>query len=606
MKLREHMQITGRAVRECFAVEKRFMCCLVLIPALSSLAAYIPVYFSARILDALYQRREVSTIASYVLLAVGLAFGVRLLTTYLNAMKDVAMQAWYRNEDWRFSDKAMEMAYTSVENPEMTRLLYRIRKESQTGYNRFYLHRVIEDFCGSGVKIAASLALCASFFTLPCIAPVWKLALCGALAATVLGCGLCAVKIARLHEKLMGAGVDMNVMAAQIGEYLADYGAGKEIRLYDMGEHLVGEQRRCNGEFQRLVAACSRSGALWAIPGPVLEKGFVFLLYSLLIFGALQGGVSVGSIAKYVACLTMLVGAAAQMARTLLLAAENNRYLKRYFSWLDEPNEMYQGSLTVEKRDDNDYHVEFRDVSFQYPNASAPALSHVNLKFRIGEKLAIVGRNGSGKTTFIKLLCRLYDPTEGEILLNGVDIRKYNYDEYMLIMAAVFQDFKLFSLKLGEVVACGRSFDRERVRECLARAGFGERYRELASGADTCLYRDYDKNGVEISGGEAQKIALARALYKDAPFILLDEPTAALDPVSEYEVYVNFGAISGKRTSVYISHRLASCRFCDRIAVFESGRIVQTGSHKSLLSDGDGLYRELWQAQAQYYQGSLQ
>ena len=262
---------------------------------------------------------------------------------------------------------------------------------------------------------------------------------------------------------------------------------------------------------------------------------------------------------------------------------------------------MYQGSLTVEKRDDNEYFVEFRDVSFRYPNTESYALRHVNLKFRIGEKLAIVGKNGSGKTTFIKLMCRLYDPTEGQILLNGVDIRKYDYDEYMSIFSIVFQDFRLFGFRLGENVAAGSSYDPQRAAHCLEQAGFGERLAAMPEGTDTFLYKEFDESGMEISGGEAQKVALARALYKDAPFLILDEPTSALDPVSEYEVYSSFNEIAGDKTTIYISHRLASCRFCDKIMVFDNGQIVQKGTHNSLIADTCGKYHALWHAQAQYY-----
>ncbi len=320
-----------------------------------------------------------------------------------------------------------------------------------------------------------------------------------------------------------------------------------------------------------------------------------------LIYAALKGGITVGSIAKYVTCIMLLVETLINIVTTTQQALYNNHYLKRYFSYFDIPNNMYQGSLTVEKRDDNEYYVEFRNVSFKYPNTEAYALRNVNLKFKIGEKLAIVGMNGSGKTTFIKLLCRLYDPTEGEILLNGVNIQKYDYDEYMSVFSVVFQDFSLFSFKIGEVVASSKTFDENKVRECLVKANFGDRLHEMPEGIHTYLYKGYDQSGIEISGGEAQKIALARALYKDSPFILLDEPTAALDPISEYEVYSNFNAISGDKTTVYISHRLASCRFCNKIVVFDDGKIVQHGSHEELLSDVNGKYHELWNAQAQYY-----
>ncbi len=302
--------------------------------------------------------------------------------------------------------------------------------------------------------------------------------------------------------------------------------------------------------------------------------------------------------------VTVLQRLGTGLQELMFILSDNEVYclhLQKLFDYLDIPSHMYQGTLTVEKRDDNEYFVEFRDVSFRYPNTDHYALRHVNFRFKVGEKLAIVGMNGSGKTTFIKLLCRLYDPTEGEILLNGVDIRKYDYDEYLSIFSVVFQDFRLFSFRLGQNVAAGVAYDPERAASCLAKAGFSGRFDHMPEGLDTCLYKDFEKNGVEISGGEAQKIALARALYKNAPFIILDEPTAALDPIAEYEVYSKFDEIVGEKTAVYISHRLSSCRFCDTIAVFDKGQIVQKGAHEELVGDERGKYYELWHAQAQYY-----
>lgn len=228
-------------------------------------------------------------------------------------------------------------------------------------------------------------------------------------------------------------------------------------------------------------------------------------------------------------------------------------------------------------------------------------LKNVSMKFEIGKRLAVVGMNGSGKTTFIMLLCRLYDPTEGEILLNGIDIRKYNYREYMDIFSVVFQDFKLLPQKLGENVAGRVSYDRELATDCLEKAGFGDRLEKLKDGIDTYLYKDSSKDGVNISGGEAQKIAIARALYKDAPFIILDEPTAALDPIAEAEIYSKFDEIVGDKTAIYISHRLSSCKFCDEILVFDQGSVIQQGTHSELVSNTTGKYHELWNAQAQYY-----
>lgn len=247
----------------------------------------------------------------------------------------------------------------------------------------------------------------------------------------------------------------------------------------------------------------------------------------------------------------------------------------------------------------SEYLIECRDVYKSY--GLRPALRGVDLAVGPGRIVGLLGPNGSGKTTLIKLLCRLYDPDEGEILLNGINIKKYDYKEYMGIFSVVFQDFKLFSFCLGQNVAAGVDYDREKAGSCLEKAGFAVSTDKLPSGLDTYLYKDYEGDGVEISGGEAQKIALARALYKDAPFIILDEPTAALDPVAEYEIYSKFNEIVEDKTAIYISHRLSSCRFCDEIAVFDHGEIIQRGSHEQLVSDVNGKYYELWHAQAQYY-----
>jgi ATP-binding cassette subfamily B protein len=276
-------------------------------------------------------------------------------------------------------------------------------------------------------------------------------------------------------------------------------------------------------------------------------------------------------------------------------------YLEALYEFLDIPDASYQGTLTTEKRADSDYQIEFNNVSFKYPGTENFALKNLNLKFNIGHRMAVVGMNGSGKTTMIKLLCRLYDPAEGEITLNGIDIKKYEYEEYINIFSVVFQDFKLFSFPLGQNTASSVMYDRGKAEKCLDKAGFGVRLTEMPNGLDTPLYKDFEEDGVEISGGEAQKIALARALYKDAPFIILDEPTAALDPIAEFEIYSRFNEIVGEKTAVYISHRLSSCRFCDDIAVFHEGNLIQRGGHETLLADKKGKYYELWNAQAQYY-----
>lgn len=601
MKFREHLQILRRAATYTFSVNRTYTVLLILNAFLSAVVGYVPIYFSAKIIDALIARTSVRTVIFYVILTVGIVFIVHLLNAYISSEKNVAYSAMWRNEDWSYSEKAMQMSYESIEDPEVTRLRYRVRKERQTGQNLFYLYQHMERFTGQITKIIASIVLTVSFFAISSVPLSFKLAIVAGLIITLVIQMQITRKINELDRDFMAASVNMNVIAMQFLDYIGDYGAGADIRLYHMGDFLGNSYLALDRDYWERGLKNSYKKAVWTLPVTILTTVLKSGVYAALIYAALQGGITPGAIAKYVACIMLFAETLTDAVRTVQAAFDNNHYLKRYFSYFDISNNMYQGSLTVEKRDDNEYYVEFRNVSFQYPHTDSYALKNVNLKFRIGGKLAIVGMNGSGKTTFIKLLCRLYDPTEGEILLNGVNIQKYDYDEYMSVFSVVFQDFSLFSFQLGEVVASGKDFDESRVRECLRKANFGDRLNEMPEGVHTYLYKGYDQSGIEISGGEAQKIALARALYKASPFVLLDEPTAALDPVSEYEVYSDFNAISGDKTTIYISHRLASCRFCNEIVVFDHGCIVQQGTHEELLCDENGKYYELWHAQAQYY-----
>lgn len=317
---------------------------------------------------------------------------------------------------------------------------------------------------------------------------------------------------------------------------------------------------------------------------------------------AFIGVFGIGSFILYQGTTKRFIAAVSGVATNIGRLRQNNPHLVSLYEYLDLPNNMYKGTLAVEKRDDIDYEIEFRDVSFRYPRVDAWALRHVSMKFRIGDKLAIVGENGSGKTTFIKLLCRLYDPTEGKILLNGIDITRYRYDEYMALFSVVFQDFTLLGFPLGENVAISDVYDETKVRDCLIRVGLGNKLKSLDDPLKRALWRSYDSEGIDFSGGELQKIALARALYKDAPFVVLDEPTAALDPIAEAAVYENFNVLVENKTAVFISHRLSSCRFCDSIAVFDHGQLIQQGAHDALVTDADGKYSQLWHAQAQYYE----
>jgi ATP-binding cassette subfamily B protein len=326
--------------------------------------------------------------------------------------------------------------------------------------------------------------------------------------------------------------------------------------------------------------------------------GIVYLFVCLKAWG---GAFGVGGAAQYIGAISGFSEGLSGVLGAMGELRTNTPFLRIAFEFLDLPNEMHKGNLEIKKQRSDKFEFEFKNVSFRYGNdAESPyALKNISMKFKNGQRLAVVGMNGSGKTTFIKLLCRLYDPTEGEILLNGVDIRKYDYNQYMVLFSVVFQDFNLLAYQLGQNVAAQKECDPKKAEKCLIESGFGDRLKEMS--LDTFLYKDYDDKGVIISGGEAQKIAIARALYKEGEFLILDEPTAALDPVTEFDIYQRMNEIAGDKTAVFISHRLSSCRFCHDVVVFHEGEIVQRGSHDDLVADLEGKYYELWNAQAQYY-----
>ena len=581
----------------------------------NSLTPYVSIYLSALVIDELAESRNVERLQLLVLITLASAAVIALGTALLKKWTEAQSAGmWFKVENI-LSEKMLDMDYVSLDETHTAELLSTIRQNMNGG--GWGLYRVVvayEELCSSILTILGGISLTVSLFVSR--VPVGA----GALSAlnnplvvlAVITVMLAVTFIAPVLNNKSGSYYAKHADSHNLGNRLFSFFGwlgyyselAPDVRIYrqdricDRHNHNKDDTFCSNGLFARL--AWGPMG-LFAAAGSAVSVIFTGVVYAFVCLKALAGAFGLGSVTQYVASITKVSGGMSSFVSTLGDMRNNAPFLELTFEFLDIPNNMYQGSLTVEKRNDRKYEVEFRNVSFKYPGSENYALRNVNMKFEIGKRLAVVGMNGSGKTTFIKLLCRLYDPTEGEILLNGIDIRKYNYAEYMNIFSVVFQDFKLFSLTLGENVASGSRIDREKVIDCLNKAGFGGRLAEMPNGIDTYLYTDYEKDGVNVSGGEAQKIAIARALYKDSPFIILDEPTAALDPIAEAEIYGKFDEIAGDKTTIYISHRLSSCKFCDEIAVFHEGAVIQQGTHASLVADESGKYYELWHAQAQYY-----
>ena len=278
--------------------------------------------------------------------------------------------------------------------------------------------------------------------------------------------------------------------------------------------------------------------------------------------------------------------------------------ISQYNSFLNIKSKFRKDTVyRLEEMNLQNIEIEFEQVSFKYPGSTQYILRDINLKINAHEKIAVVGENGAGKTTFVMLLTRMYDPTKGRILLNGIDIRKIDYDSYMKLFSTVYQDFQIFPFSIFDNIVFekeNREEAQNKIMELVAQTGLTERMEAMYQGLDTPISRELDNRGEDLSGGERQRIAIIRALYKNSPIIVFDEPTAALDPRAEYEIYQQFAQMTYQKTAIYISHRIASTRFCDRIIIFDKGRVAEIGTFDELIEQ-KGFYFEFYQKQAQYF-----
>lgn len=611
MKNKSRKSTVSKVVHLVKRLDSGYMPLMIVSQCLGALQPYILLWTGSRILDYILENRSMEETMRLVVWTVLGTMLLGMIRWILEGILSVKRHMLREKVTMAISVKSLQLDYEVLEKQETLELIHRAKEGMNSNGN-------IAHFCdqlGSVVALVAGIVYSVVLFAGVCV-PVKTVrtdAVTGVLNAWWSPFLLLAVCIlmflwAMVIQKREGVrsqknfdrNVTYNRRFGYFFGFLTRYKEGKDIRLYQMQDMITEGLRECNENNEKnsriMMREVNRSNVgRWAI-NLVLQAA----CYLYVGLKAMAGLVSVGSVLQYVGAFGKFCDGIAGLLSVYVKVDVQSKYLALFEDFMELENKKYEGTLPVEKRDDNKYEIEFRDVSFRYPNSPEYVLSHVNATLRIGEKTAMVGPNGAGKTTFIKLLCRLYDPTEGEILLNGINIKLYDYREYMSLFSVVFQDFQLFAFSVAENVATSMEYDEKKITDCIGAAGLAKRLAELPEGIRTNLYQ-LQEGGVEVSGGEAQKLAIARALYKDAPFVVLDEPTSALDPVAEYDIYKRFDDLVQDKTAVYISHRMSSCRFCNNIFVFEEGKIVQKGSHDSLIKE-DGLYSRLWNAQARYYQ----
>lgn len=629
----EDILLIRRGIKEFEKILPGQMIFVLLKSILGACIPLISVFASAWILDELARGRREERLFWLCLFAVGGIFLLSVLKYGMDAKVAVGYSCLFSAHEIHLTKKTHRLLYEVLEMPETKRLRDQVSGSiSVSGAGMASLYWDMEVVATNLCRALAAILLGMGFFRALLFASGGKGSAGGPLfLGMILMVGICifiSCKMAGRHFDVSFEVFEKGAEYNRYGEfytmnYLPDEDTAMDVRIFSQEKIILREsgekcyQRFAKGKRREIRAVNRYDGA---------RMSCTYLcgvcVYALVGWMALSGWIGVGEVVAAYAAQNMLVSSFSELAQIITDLRNNNEHLLNFFRFMDLPEAM-EGAKLQEKSGDKTLLMEdhdlsgrggdsqqrtipvslgirFEHVSFRYPGSKEWALSDICLEVKKGEKLALVGENGSGKTTFVKLLCRLYHPAKGRILLDGVDIWSYPWEEYKNKLAAVFQDFSLFAFSIAENISA-LEYDRMRLEDALKKAGLWEKVKSLPQGIKQPLSNQFCEDGCDLSGGQAQKLAIARAIYKDADIMILDEPTAALDPFAEAEIYKNFGAMSQGKTTFLVSHRLSSCKSCDRVAVFFGGKLVQLGGHEELLGQDGEEYFRLWEAQARYY-----
>lgn len=598
-----------------------------------AIAPFVNIIFPAKIIDELIGQQRIKYLVLYTVLTVGINTLCNCLKNIFDITKEKYGDTFERYISMQIAEKCVDMDFQHTEDKKVLEQL----EKAKTGMDWYSggIFGILNAFSG----IVTSFITALGVVVILVIGMPWLIVV---YVISMLLDMLFTKKTNEINLKSFKNLAKLNQIFSYVFWELQDIRFGKDIRLYGAEPMMEKKGKYYNDqmtvEWHRQAMECL----------PYDEAGMVLSCVrwgvAILMIGAkaVKGLISLGDFTMYFNAGNTLYDSIKGIAWQMQNLYQKLCYANEFIVFMEYPNAVRHGELLPQKL--KEHTIEFKNVSFTYPGSQVLILKNINIVLHPGEHISIVGLNGAGKTTFIKLLCRLYDPTEGEILLDGVDIREIVYEEYVKLLAVVFQDFQLFAFTARENVTLAESFakaedmrkNEEKIEndykgrkanswgsentnhlidkkenngnhedshfvKVIDQAGLTGAISDLKYGADTYIMKSFDNEGCEMSGGQQQKMAIARALYKDSPVVILDEPTAALDPIAEYEIYRQFHTLVGGKTAIYISHRLSSCQFCDVIYVFVDGEIAERGTHAELVGLSGGHYAKMFEAQAQYY-----
>jgi len=554
-----------------------------------AVSPFVNILIPRYIIDELINQQRLEVLTGLVALLVGLNFILSLINRYLAYKLDLKNFEILNSFNLIIGKKMMDMKFENIEDPDFLDL----KEKAIYGVNN---QRAIERMIKSLITLIKGafslLGIVAIIASLNTLILVY-------LVLAVLVNNLVLKKVQKIRLGMYEVIIPLNRVIQYFDKLIKDFSIGKEVRVNHMGPVIMDNYKsnhdKSVDEFKKKYHAIYR---LLGINKVSVEVQMV-LVYVYISFLVLAKRITIGEFSMYLTSTMKFNDLLSEMSSTFLEFRQMCKLLDPYLDL--ERVESLSSDRGLATGDMAAYEIRFDKVSFKYPRSDHYALKHVSLVLNHKEKISIVGENGSGKSTFIKLIARLYEPTEGTIYLNDRDIRDYSYKDYRQLLGIVFQDYKLFAFTVKENVAFDDCEARGAIEESLQQAGVKADIDRLKAGLDTHVYKIFEEDGIELSGGQAQKVAIARAIYKDAPIMMLDEPTAALDPIAEYEIFETFNQMTQDKMSLIISHRLSSCQLSQRVLVFDQGQLIQDGSHQDLMQAVGDKYQVMYKTQSQYY-----
>lgn len=581
-----------------YTFKQAYNCDKILLPLMvanmliDSLVPFVGIVFPKYIIDELTIGRSIERSLLFVFLFVisGLFLNSLniLIDTIVSCKKEKLIQQHYKI----FSDKTMSMDLQDIENPDISN--HKTRAQKVITWNSRNIDGVKNAIGG---MISYSLQIVGYIFILSKL----NILIVAIIISVVIINAVLNNLLNKAHRKNDVDLTPINRKWNYLSNIVDDYSLGKMIRIYDLKGLIIDKckiNREQYKEKQKNIYKFNSIISMVLSALSLLQEGAIYIY---LTVSAISGRITIGEFSMYLAATMGLTSAINNLVGFSIGLNYTSDYIKDFIDFVTLPDSMTkEGKNTV---DDNELIFEFRNVSFKYPRTETFVLNNINVKFKFNERISLVGENGAGKSTFIKLLMRFYDPTEGEILLNGKNVKEYEYPKYLKIFSTVFQDYQLFCFTIFENVALNQSKYIENelnARKAMDKAGILNKIDSLPYKIHTYLGKGFEEHGTELSGGEMQKLAIARAIYKDSNVFIMDEPASNLSPTAEYDILKHFSDSTQHKTVVYISHRLASSVFSDRILVFKNGQIIEDGSHQQLMKI-DGFYKKMYLMQAAYY-----